>query len=1416
MTEFIKPGSAYSEEICFIAVNKNEKNCQVIKAGNDIKIDKIIDKIDDKFPEFKVKEVNAFSTGEVIQLFWPQIVHDLTQKFSFAESWLKRAVLEVKNKQLEIKLESHLAFKKLNSPQVKSYIENKITYYSKIDFDIIFSNGNFIKDIKQENITAKKFKRKKEDRKKAENKSDNINRTENSNKKDNSSINPENNISESSIEVLYGKTVKKDVTDKISEITSPKKRAIIEGEVFEFDKIPTKGGNFLFILKITDKTNSISGKIFMNNNQKADKFDLQKGDWIKTRGNIIDDDYNNELVIQINDINRIEPPQREDKAEEKRVELHLHTQMSAMDSTINVKEVIERASEWGHSSLAITDHGIVQSYPDAYEAGKENDIKIIYGLEAYLVDDGEPIVSNPGNKNLNKATYVVFDLETTGLNPQKDEIIEIGAVKFKEGEIIDEFSSFIKPKSKIPQKITKITGITEDMVSEAPSQNKVLSQFYDFIGDNVLVAHNAGFDYGFLRSHLLHCNLTLKNYSVLDTLGLSRALCSDLKNHKLDTLADHFNINLENHHRALDDTKATLEIFRNLIDKCRRKEIVKLKEINDLSRDIDWRNLPVHHTVILARNQKGLKQLYKLISNSHLKHFYRKPRILKSEIIHYKKNLLIGSACEAGQLFKALIENKSENEIKELIKFYDYLEIQPLANNQFLIPDKVESKERLKEINAKIYDLGQKYNKPVVATCDSHFINPEDEIYRKILQVGQGYEDAEKQPPLYFRTTEEMLEEFSYFEPEKAEEIVIKNPQKIADTIEDDIKPIPEKLFTPEIADADQDIREKTYHKAKKMYGNPLPDLIENRLEKELSSIIENGYSVIYLISHKLVRQSLDDGYLVGSRGSVGSSLVAFFCDITEVNPLSPHYRCSNCQKSEFEVNKKAGVGNDLPDKNCPDCGEKYKKEGFEIPFEVFLGFKGDKVPDIDLNFSGEYQDQIHEFTEEVFGRDYVYRAGTISTIAKRTAYGFVKGYLDEKDIDCRSAEVDRLVEGCTGVRRTTGQHPGGLMVVPRDKDINDFTPVQHPANDQDTDVRTTHFDYHSIEGRILKLDLLGHDNPTTLRMLQDMTGVNPENIPLDDPETMKIFSGTDSIGVKPDEINSEVGTFGIPEFGTDFVRQMLVDTKPTTFADLVRISGLSHGTDVWLNNAQDLVKKGKSLSEVISVRDDIMNYLLEKDLEPENAFWIMEHVRKGKGLTEKEEKAMRKNGVPDWYIESCKTIKYMFPKAHAAAYVTMAFRIAYFKVHYPPEFYTTFFTTNADDFDAQIVVRGLDYIIDKKNELENKKNKTAKDNNTISILEVVIEAILRGVKFKNVDLYKSDADQFKLEGANNLIPPLICLQGLGKKAAQKIISSRKNDDFTSIEELVDRTGISKTVIEVMKEHGTIANLPESNQLSLF
>jgi len=1355
--------------------------------------------------KYQIEVIDDLSIQEELTLIWPHIIQKFKDEFCFTTNWLKRARIFVEDNQLMLKMETEVAKKALSQKKVIVFLERSINKYLPQIKKVTVHNGDFLKDIKEKTLIVEEKHKNNTD----ENCS---NRTKTKNiktyKKKNKQNRNKNNI-------ICGRKIKQKTTHTLDQLSREIPSAVVEASVFSIEKKETRKGKLLYILQITDYKNSISAKVFSDN--EIEKIEsLNKGDWIKLRGKVTFDPYSRDWNILFNDMIKISKKNRQDKYPEKRVELHLHTQMSAMDSVLNVNDAVKRAAEWDHSAVAVTDHGVVQSFPDAYKAGKKYGVKIIYGLEAYLVDDGEPIITKPFSKKIDEVEFIVFDLETTGLNPSQHEIIEIGAVKFKNGEIIDEFNTFVKAENKIPPKITEITGIEEKMLIDAPPLKDAINKFLEFADKSVLVAHNADFDYGFIRSALQNLNIKKDEFTVLDTLSLSRALVKDIKNYKLNTLSAYFAVELENHHRALDDAQATAEILSNLLKILKEDDNDSLMDINNYISKIDWKDLRPFHTILLAKNKEGLKNLYKLVSISHLNNFYKKPRILKSKLLQYREGLLVGSACESGQLFKALVNNRPITEIEKISTLYDFFEIQPLGNNEFLIPDKVNSSQDLKDINKKIYNLGKKLDKPVAATSDVHFLDPHDSIFRRILQAGQKFPDADQQPPLYYRTTEEMLDEFSYLGKDAAEEVVITNTQKISAQI-DNLKPIPDGLFTPEIKGAEEEIRKMSYKKARKLYGKNLPQLVVNRLEKELKSIIDNGFAVIYLISHKLVKKSLEDGYLVGSRGSVGSSFVATMCEITEVNPLPPHYRCPKCSKSEFIEDGSIGTGVDLTQKKCPECGSQYEKDGFDIPFEVFMGFKGDKVPDIDLNFSGEYQSKIHHYTEEFFGRDYVFRAGTISTIADRTAFGFVKNYLDDREIEVNQTEINRLVDGCTGVRKTTGQHPGGLMIVPKSKDIFDFSPIQHPANDQSTDVRTTHFDYHSISGRILKLDLLGHDDPTSIRMLQDLTGIEPKSIPLDDKKTMSIFSKQEALNLNSDILKTEVGTLGIPEFGTGFVRQMLEDTRPTTFAELVRISGLSHGTDVWLNNAQNLIKSGKAkLSEVISVRDDIMNFLLQKGVDPQDSFWIMEHVRKGKGLTTEEENIMKNNNIPGWYIDSCRKIKYMFPKAHAAAYVTMAFRIAYFKVHYPAAFYTTYFSTKADDFDAQLACNGRQKVERTIRKLKEKGNDmTAKESGTLTVLKIVLEAMLREIKFMSVDIYKSDASKFK-KNDNKLLPPLISLQGLGKSAAESIVEERSKSDFTSIEDLSNRTSVTKTVIEKLKEHGSLDDLPEKNQLSLF
>ena len=1135
--------------------------------------------------------------------------------------------------------------------------------------------------------------------------------------------------------------------------------------------------------------------------------------------------------------------QRKDLYPEKRVELHCHTKMSDMDGVSEVKDIVKRAHDWGHKAIAITDHGVVQAFPDANHyiesLDKDDPFKIIYGVEAYLVDDLTEIAQGAKDQTL-QDTYVVFDLETTGFSPIQDKIIEIGAVKVEQGRITERFSTFVNPKIPIPFKITDLTGITDDMVMDAEPVEEVLPKFLDFVGDAVLVAHNAGFDVSFIEQNCRYQEIE-KEFISVDTVALARVLLPTLSKYKLNVVAKALNISLENHHRAVDDAQATAEIFVRFVEMLKDREIFTLKELNHFgSMNPDAiRKLPSHHAVILAKNETGRVNLYRLISMSHLQYFSRMPRIPKSEFLRYRDGLIIGSACEAGELFQAVLNGKSEEQIAKLVNFYDYLEIQPIGNNRFMIASdrvsNVKSEEDLRDLNRKIVRLGEKFCKPVVATCDVHFLDPEDEVYRRIIMAGKGFSDADEQAPLYLHTTEEMMEEFSYLGAAKAHEVVIENPNKIADMIEK-IAPVRPDKCPPVIENSDQTLRDICYKKAHEMYGDPLPDVVTERLERELHSIISNGFAVMYIIAQKLVWKSNEDGYLVGSRGSVGSSFVATMAGITEVNPLSPHYYCPHCHYSDFDSEEvrafAGGCGWDMKDKDCPVCGHPLVKDGFDIPFETFLGFKGNKEPDIDLNFSGDYQSNAHKYTEVIFGKGQTFRAGTIGTLADKTAFGFVKNYYEERGSRKRNCEIDRIVQGCTGIRRSTGQHPGGIIVLPHGEDINSFTPVQHPANDMNTDIITTHFDYHSIDHNLLKLDILGHDDPTMIKTLEELInsdamdneydGVenvfDARDIPLDDPKVMSLFANTEALGITPDDIDGcPVGCLGIPEFGTDFVIQMVVDTKPKTLSDLIRISGLSHGTDVWLNNAQTLIQEGKAtISTAICTRDDIMTYLINKGMDSELSFTIMEKVRKGKGLTPEFEESMKEAGVPDWYIWSCKKIKYMFPKAHAAAYVMMAYRIAYCKVNYPLAYYAAYFGIRADAFSYELMCQGKEKLAYHIREYKSRQDRLSKkEQDTMKDMKIVQEMYARGLEFMPIDIYEAKATKFRIVDGK-LMPPLSSIDGMGDKAAEAVEQASRDGRYLSKDDFRQRTKASKTVIDKMSELGLLSDLPESNQLSLF
>ncbi|MDT9023959.1 MULTISPECIES: PolC-type DNA polymerase III [Rossellomorea] len=1223
---------------------------------------------------------------------------------------------------------------------------------------------------------------------------------------------------------MLGLTIKDDADfRKIEEIYDEERRIAIEGYVFDCETRELRSGRTLLTFKVTDYSSSILVKMFSRDKEDAAIMNnMKKGMWVRCRGSIQNDTFVRDLVMIANDVNEIKPVLRLDTApaDEKRVELHMHTPMSQMDAVSSVASLVAQAKKWGHKAVAITDHAVAQSFPEAYSASKKNDIKLLYGVEANLVDDGVPIAYNDRDLPLEDSTFIVFDVETTGLSAVYDTIIELAAVKIKDGEVIDKFESFANPHHPLSATTIELTGITDDMVQTAPEINDVLHDYHKWAGEDILVAHNASFDMGFLNAGYQKAGLPKATNPVIDTLELARLLYPQFKNHRLNTLAKKFDIELTQHHRAIYDAETTGYLLLKMLKDAVEKGITNHNQFNDyMGKGDAYKRSRPYHCTLIAQTEEGLKNLYKLVSISHMNYFFRVPRIPRSQLQKYRKGILVGSGCDKGEVFEGMMQ-KGKEEVEETAQFYDYLEVHPKEVYQHLIElDLVQSQKNLEDIIKNIVDLGKKLDKPVVATGNVHYLNENDKIYRKILVGSQGGANPlnrHELPDVHFRTTNEMEDAFSFLGKETAKEIVVDNSNKIADLV-DVIKPIRDDLYTPKIEGADEEMRRMSYTMAKSIYGEELPEIVEARLEKELKSIIGHGFAVIYLISHKLVKKSLDDGYLVGSRGSVGSSFVATMTEITEVNPLPPHYVCPSCKKSEFFDDGSVGSGFDLPNKDCPDCGIPYKKDGHDIPFETFLGFKGDKVPDIDLNFSGEYQPNAHNYTKVLFGEDNVYRAGTIGTVAEKTAYGYVKGYANDHQLQIRGAEIDRLVSGCTGVKRTTGQHPGGIIVVPDYMDIYDFSPIQFPADDSSSEWKTTHFDFHSIHDNLLKLDILGHDDPTVIRMLQDLSGVDPKTIPTDDPEVMKIFSGTESLGVTAEQIMCKTGTLGIPEFGTRFVRQMLEDTKPTTFSELVQISGLSHGTDVWLGNAQELIHNNIcNLSEVIGCRDDIMVYLIYQGLEPSLAFKIMEFVRKGKGLQDEWVEEMKKNGVPDWYIDSCLKIKYMFPKAHAAAYVLMAVRIAYFKVHHALLYYAAYFTVRAEDFDIEAMVRGSQAVRAKIEEINSKGlDASPKEKNTLTVLELALEMCERGYKFQKVDLYRSQAAEFVIDG-DSLIPPFNSIPGLGTNAAINIVNARQNGEFLSKEDLQQRGRVSKTIIEYLDNHGCLEALPDKNQLSLF
>ena len=1233
-------------------------------------------------------------------------------------------------------------------------------------------------------------------------------------------------------DIFYGRNFEGEETE-IHEIIDEMGEVVVRGKIIQLETREIRNEKTIVMFAVTDFTDTIKAKVFTKNERLPELLDkLKEGAFIKMKAVARMDQFEHDIALgSVSGIKTIPDftEKRMDHSPVKRVELHCHTTMSDMDGVTDVKKLLKTAMGWGHQAMAITDHGVVQAFPDANHCVEGKDFKVIYGMEGYLVDDIKNIVTDSRGQSLD-STFVVFDIETTGFSAVNDRIIEIGAVKVENGMITEKFSEFVNPERPIPFEIEKLTSINDRMVEDAPNISVILPKFMDFCGGSVLVAHNADFDTGFIRHNCEVLGLPY-DYTYVDTLGIARSFLEGLKNYKLDTVVEAMGCTLANHHRAVDDAGATADVFVRFLERFKKKNIRDLDELNTYSAmSVDAiKKLKTYHIILLAKNEIGRINLYRLVSLSHLDYYARRPRIPKSVLAKYREGLIIGSACEAGELFRAVVDERPEEEIARIVEFYDYLEIQPTGNNEFMIRDpkmtKVSTVADLQELNRKIVELGEKFNKPVCATCDVHFLNPEDEVYRRIIMSNKGFGDADLQPPLYLRTTEEMLEEFQYLGAEKAEEVVVTNTNRIADMI-DRISPVRPDKCPPVIENSAGILRDICYNRAHELYGEDLPDIVTERLERELNSIIGNGFAVMYIIAQKLVWKSVADGYLVGSRGSVGSSFVAYMAGITEVNSLQAHYLCPKCHYVDFDsdyVKSFSGrSGCDMEDRVCPVCGEPLMKEGHDIPFETFLGFKGNKEPDIDLNFSGDYQSKAHAYTEVIFGKGKTFRAGTVGTLADKTAYGYAMHYYEEHEQHKRSCELDRISSGCVGVRRTTGQHPGGIIVVPHGEEIYSFTPVQHPANDQTTKIITTHFDYHSIDHNLLKLDILGHDDPTMIRMLEDITGVDATKIRLDDPEVLSLFHGLEALHIKPEDIGgTDLGSLGIPEFGTEFVMQMLRDTKPKAFSDLVRISGLSHGTDVWLGNAQTLIQEGKAqISTAICTRDDIMIYLIDKGVESEQSFKIMESVRKGKGLTPDYEKVMKEHDVPDWYLWSCKKIKYMFPKAHAVAYVMMGIRIAWFKIHEPLAYYAAFFTIRATAFDYGLMCQGKAAIDNHIKAYKANPNLSKKEQDTLRDMKIVQEFYARGFEFLKIDLYQSDAIKFQVV-EDKLLPPFSVIEGMGGIAAEALAvaahaETERGEKFLSKDDIRQKAKVSQTVLDTMAELGLLGGLPESNQLSIF
>jgi DNA polymerase-3 subunit alpha (Gram-positive type) len=1355
---------------------------------------------------FVIDYDDSISDQELVLTYWPMFLDWVQREIVSVNGWMSSAKVEVKDGCIEVTLLDQTAMGLAKKKKINEMIQHFYQRYFCRDFSIELHLSESSSEVYEQ--FAQKIVE--EDSAVTQHMMTEFEKEETSSDEE----------SEGPFQLGY------DIKEQpvpIQNVTDEEKKITIQGTVFGLDVKELRNGMTLFTFNLTDFTDSLAMKVFGKNKEDVKKLKrMSNGQWLIARGKVEYDRFMQvpELVMIPSDLREVKaPPDRMDEASEKRVEFHLHSNMSAMDGMNSISDYIKTAAKWGHKAIAVTDHAGVQSFPEAYKASKKHGIKFIYGVEANVVNDSVPIVLNPINAPLEEAVYIVFDIETTGLSVVNNKIIELAGVKMKGGEEIGRFSTFINPHEKIPYHISQLTNITDDMVVNAPELEPKLKEFMTFIEDAILVAHNARFDMGFMQANLKRLGLPELTNPVLDTLELARLMYPTMKNHRLNTLSDKFKVNLENHHRAIDDSLALGQVLFNMIKDAVESNMTNLNQFNQYV-GTNLKNTRPFHCCIYAQNAVGKKNLFKLISLSHTEYFNKVARIPKSKLSELREGLIIASGCEKGEFFESVL-NKSVDEAEEVAGFYDVLEIQPAALNMHLVEKGlVGSIKELQEANERVCQIGRKLNKPVIATGNVHYLNPRDKICRDITINGiTGFSPLKdmNKPDVHFRTTTEMLHEFGHLGEQKAFEVVVKNPNALADTFED-IEMFPTKLFTPIIDGADDEIRNTCYETAKSMYGDPLPQLVIDRLEKELVPIIKFGFSANYLISERLVKKSNQDGYLVGSRGSVGSSYVATALGISEVNPLPAHYVCKSCKYNEWFTDGSVPSGFDLPEKPCPECGTSMRGEGQDIPFETFLGFKGDKVPDIDLNFSGEYQPIAHNYTKELFGEKSVFRAGTIGTIAEKTAFGYVKKLEESRGKNWRTAEVLRLASGCTGVKRNSGQHPGGIVVVPDYMEVDDITPIQFPADDTSSEWKTTHFDYHAFDANLLKLDILGHDDPTMMRMLQDLTGVDPTTIPMNDPKVMSIFSSTDALGVTPEQIRTPVATYGVPEMGTKFVRQMLQETQPSSFADLLQISGLSHGSGVWLGNAQELIKNQTcTIKTVIGCRDDIMLFLIYKaGMDSGLAFTITESVRKGKGLKDEWIEEMRNCKVPQWYIDSCLKIEYMFPKAHAAAYVTSAVRTAFFKVYYPIAFYATYFSIRAEDFDVELFCQGYDAILKQLKEIEEKGFQAApKEKAMISILEMALEMTARGFSFKSIDLYRSEATKFIIEG-DALIPPFSAMQGVGVNAAKNIAAAKDAGEFLSIEDFQQRSKASKTIVEILNQMGCFRGLPESNQLSLF